>query len=172
MLQLRRVVLVDVAARRGVRTARTWVARPPGASKAAAPADTAADDAPVRALRRSAGGGLPRKAYEIHRQERPRWRWTEIRGEKIYYRHWKYENRVPTEAWLEGGLPKVPKKLGLTAQEAERARHTARTKGLTAEQLRSIVLKAETSEEVEEKERRKGRRHAAPLAPLAPPQCM
>ena len=62
-------------------------------------------------------------------EERATWRWTDVGGDKIYYRldfdlaettrhfvkkiseafcarQWSYSSRVPTEAWMEGGMPK------------------------------------------------------------------
>eukprot|EP00434_Breviolum_minutum_P040368 symbB.v1.2.035867.t1/scaffold4931.1/size32735/4 len=151
-----------------LREARSWVARLPGASKASiVPADLAADDAPVQALRRAPvqGRSLPKKAYVVPRrvcalmilmrgrevedenrtEERATWRWTDVRGDKIYYRQWNYSSRVPTEAWMEGGMPKsVPRDDGLTTSEAERLRRFIGKDGedgMKLEELRSLVAK-------------------------------
>ncbi|CAL1129807.1 unnamed protein product [Cladocopium goreaui] len=132
-----------------IREARSWVIRPPGASKAPwVPADLTADDAPAQALRRAhvQGRTLPKKAYVVPRLDRATWRWTDVRGDKIYYRQWSYSSR-PTEAWLEGGMPKsMNRDDGLTTLEAQRWRRCTSTNrdsdGLSLEDLRSLAAKA------------------------------
>eukprot|EP00435_Cladocopium_sp_Y103_P017708 s956_g4.t1 len=132
--------------RSAIREARSWVNRPPGASKAPwVPADLTADDAPAQALRRAVQGRtLPKKAYVVPRLDRATWRWTDVRGDKIYYRQWSYSSR-PTEAWLEGGMPKsMNRELGLTTLEAQRWRRCRTSAngdgdGLSLEDLRSLA---------------------------------
>ncbi|CAJ1329509.1 unnamed protein product [Effrenium voratum] len=86
------------AVRQILRDRRTWVARPPGAAKTPwVPSDNDVEEAPLQAIRRAGrAGGLPQKAFSAPRLDKAGWRWTDVRGDKIFYRRVR-DIRVPEQ---------------------------------------------------------------------------